>query len=158
MKKGFSIIELMVVVAIIGFLAALAIPHYFMYLGKAKQAEVAINLSSLHTAQQGYCTEHGTYKSTLAGSDGISWLPAGYSKDSKTKNFFYTYGFNVSGAKEGIHYFTGKLHTSKKYLKNTFAKHNRFIAAAAGTLIGNKVDIWVIDENRNLIHLQDGLK
>ena len=58
-KYGFTLIELMIVVAIIVFLAVLAVPQLFHYKAKAYQAEVAMNLASLHTAQQVYFAQHG---------------------------------------------------------------------------------------------------
>ena len=69
--SGFSLIELMIVVAIIAFLASIAIPKYFKYYAKARQAEVSVLLASLHTAQQAYWAEHGEYKTELAGPNGI---------------------------------------------------------------------------------------
>lgn len=42
-KAGFTLMELMVVVAIIFFLAAISVPQYFKYVVRVKQAEVAIN-------------------------------------------------------------------------------------------------------------------
>lgn len=150
-KAGFTIIELMIVVAIIAFLATISIPKYFNYYAKAKQAEVAINLSSLHTAQQAYYAEYGKYSTALMGPEGIGWQPQG-------KNFYYTYGFNVPNAKEGIHYFVGKLGASKENLGSTKADKETFIAAAAGDVSGNnKIDLWNIDQDRNLSNVQKGI-
>src|SRR3989304_2881979 len=100
-SHAFTLIELMIVVVIIAFLAALAVPHYFEYQAKARQAEVAVNLASLHTAQQAYFAEHGQYSTVLWGEGGIGWKPEGYKGGGKLENFFYTYGFNVPGAQEG---------------------------------------------------------
>lgn len=157
-KAGFTLVELMIVVAIVGFLASLAVPNYYTYLAKAKQAEVSMNLASLHAAQQAYWAENGTYKATLCGKDGIGWQPGGYQQDRSSQNFHYTYGFNLPGSQEGTHYFIGKLNTGAEHLQKTLIEDDRFIAAAAGKLRKNgKIDIWVIDEARNIRHVQDGL-
>lgn len=149
--NGFTIIELMIVVAIISFLATVSIPKYFNYYAKAKQAEVAMNLSSLHTAQQAYYAEHGKYSNALTGPQGIGWEPQG-------KNFYYTYGFNFPGAKEGVNYFVGKLGAPKESLGATKADSNEFIIAAAGDVSGkNKIDVWNIDQDRNLKNVQNGI-
>ena len=156
-RKAFSLIELMVVVAIIAFLASIAIPQYFKYHAKAKQAEVTMVLASLHTAEQAHYAEHGTYSTELSGPNGIGWKPEGYNGGGKKAKFNYSYGFFFSGAQEGIHYFTGKLE-AKIDSGNCFADKERFFAKAAGDVIGKgKIDIWSIDETRNINHEQNGI-
>ncbi len=44
-RTGFTLVELMVVVAIIGFLAMIAVPNFMRFLAKAKRAEAYMNLS-----------------------------------------------------------------------------------------------------------------
>jgi prepilin-type N-terminal cleavage/methylation domain-containing protein len=156
MNKGFTLIELMIVVTIIAFLAALGIPHLFKYKSKAYQAEVAMNLASLHTAQQAYFAQHGKYAQALSGPDGIGWKPAGYAEGAGEHNFYYTYGFNSGDAQEGVHFFTGKLKTPKELLGQTSATATNFTAAAAGTLDG-KGDVWQVNETREIKHVVDAL-
>ena len=157
-KSGFSIIELMIVVAIIAFLATIAVPKYFNYFSKAKQAEVAVNLASLYTAQQSYKASNGTYNKILSGEGGIGWKPRGYKGGGKQENFYYTYGFYFSGAKEGVNFFTGKLETPAKELGKCFADKEKFIAKAAGNLEKNKSDVWQINENKELKNIKNGLE
>jgi type IV pilus assembly protein PilA len=60
-SKGFTLIELMIVVAIIGILAAIAIPNFLQYQLKSKQAEAKTNLGAIRTSEISFNGEHGCY-------------------------------------------------------------------------------------------------
>lgn len=63
---GFTLIELMIVVAIIGVLAAIAFPNFLNYQCKAKQSEARFSLGIILTSQESYFAEYDTYASSLA--------------------------------------------------------------------------------------------
>ena len=58
---GFSLMEVMIVVVIIGILAALAYPNLEKYLKRARQTEAKTNLSAIYTAQKIYFTLNQSY-------------------------------------------------------------------------------------------------
>lgn len=64
-NKGFTLIELMIVVAIIGVLAAIAIPNFLNYQCKAKQSEAKSNLGSIRTSEEAYLAEYDAYTTDL---------------------------------------------------------------------------------------------
>ena len=63
--QGFTLIELMIVVAIIGILAAIAIPNFIKFQARSKQSEAKSNLKALFTAQQSYFQEHDKFETQL---------------------------------------------------------------------------------------------
>src|SRR5262245_32758507 len=65
-KSGFTLIELMIVVAIIGILAAIAIPNFLRFQLKAKSSEGKTNLAAIRTAEQSYYSEFGVFVSAQA--------------------------------------------------------------------------------------------
>jgi type IV pilus assembly protein PilA len=69
-KAGFTLIELMIVVAIIGILAATAIPNFIFFQLRSKTGEAKTNLAAIRTAQEGYYAEFGSYVSEPVGRGG----------------------------------------------------------------------------------------
>jgi prepilin-type N-terminal cleavage/methylation domain-containing protein len=60
-SKGFTLIELMIVVAIIGLLAAIAIPNYIKFQQRTKQSEAKAALKGIYTMQRSYFALHDKY-------------------------------------------------------------------------------------------------
>lgn len=79
MKKsdGFTLIELMVVIAIVGILAAIAIPAYNDQVRKGRRADAVSELGKLQMAQERWRADHSTYGS-LTQIGGVATLPSGF--------------------------------------------------------------------------------
>ncbi len=67
--RGFTLIELMIVVAIIGILAAIAVPNYLAYQAKARRSEVKANLGAILKSETAFQGESGRY----SGFSEIGW-------------------------------------------------------------------------------------
>jgi len=90
-KKGFTLIELMIVVAIIGILAAIAIPNFLRFQAKSKQSEAKTNLGGIFTAQTSYMAENNNFGTFTQ----IAWAPVGQKQ-------VYTYFSGTAGAQGNI--------------------------------------------------------
>lgn len=88
--KGFTLIELMVVVVILGILAAIAIPRFVDRRADAEDAAKAANIKILQTAVDMYYFELGDYPTDLNALVG-----AGYIKESETGNLSGYTGYNT---------------------------------------------------------------
>jgi len=79
-QKGFTLIELMIVIAIIGVLAAIALPQYLRFSAKAKRSEAQTILSGLHKTEMSYFSTEDTFPSENPGAGffpsvlGLNWM------------------------------------------------------------------------------------
>jgi len=128
-RKAFTLIELMVVVAIIAILAAIAIPQYKNYQLKAKTAEAKMNIGAIRTSEEAYAAENNYYVATNwepATVPGVT--PANF--NATTTNGFAYIGFEPSG---------------KVYFSYAVTDSNNNTAAAAtdadGTLQGTQLNV-----------------
>ena len=204
-RDGFTLVELMIVVAIIGVLASIAVPQYSKFQAKARQSEVRIQMGAMYTVEQSFAAENSTYSSCLG--------QIGYNRDG-TK-FYYTMGLGVGvfaatpncgpGLAAGNCSFTQWSYTAGAYVPvpstlcldanaSTFFQANisepkgaagtsglgapsnqtdltaanlttkmdsiSFTLGAAGKVLARagQVDLWSIDEKKQILNVQSGLQ
>lgn len=73
-QKGFTLIELMIVVAIVGILAAIAIPNFLTYQARARQGEARVNLGAIFTSEVSYFGDNNEFTTDLLA---VGWQPTG---------------------------------------------------------------------------------
>ena len=92
-QDGFTLVELMVVVAIIGLLSAVAIPNFKKYQAKAKTSEAKLQLSALYTAMQSWYSDFDNYANCLN--------LMGFDPVVERLSRYYAVGFKVAGTSPG---------------------------------------------------------
>ena len=158
-QKGFTLIELMIVVAIIGILAAIAIPNFVAYQAKSKQSEAKVSLGAIFTSAVAYQAESNNPQSYAPQTIGqIGWQPSGRPRYS----FWYQDGAAAGGNGNGttITPFGGSS-TATTPCNVTVAPASAgwtvaatasgFSAGANGNIDGDTTcDHWFINDQRNL--------
>ncbi|MFX0548753.1 type II secretion system protein [Hathewaya histolytica] len=65
-KKGFTLIELIVVIAILGILAAILLPRFSGFTDSAREKTVTSEAKAIYTSLEAYYAENGKYPATIA--------------------------------------------------------------------------------------------
>ena len=104
MQKGFTLIELMIVVAIIAILAAIAIPAYQNYLIRSQVSEGMVLTSGARAAVSEYYSNKGTWPTdnTAAGVAKDTSITGKYVEKVDVADGVITAKFNSSGANKAI--------------------------------------------------------
>jgi len=88
-KQGFTLIELMITVAIIAILAAIAVPNYTDYITRSKFSEAHGQLGDLRVKMEQYYMDNRRYSTTVGG--GTCGIPGGNTPTTLGTRYF-TYG------------------------------------------------------------------
>jgi type IV pilus assembly protein PilA len=143
-SQGFTLIELMIVVAILGILVAIAIPNFLTYQARARQAEAKAILGGIFMAATTVMhAQNGTY--VITDISQLGFAPTGTPK--------YSYWFDVSGALTPIP--GGSTATAPCDVTSAPAgvatTASGFTAGARGNIDGDPTcDDWLINDNKIL--------
>lgn len=90
-SKGFTLIELMIVVAIIGILAAIAIPNFVKFQCRSKQSEAKTNLKAMYVAEESYYGEYDAFIALTAAQTAPGGTnPVGFQAKGQKIRYSYT--------------------------------------------------------------------
>lgn len=180
-NKGFSLVELMVVVAIIGILASVAVPAINKYMAKARQSEAKTNLGGLYTSEKAFAAEYTKYHT--------AFIAVGFAPEGRLR---YNVGFTAAvaapvaaGPLDGFNTaLANTLFNVTGYCSNTGAVNavgcttlkgadgadpgavpaiatitaTSFIAGASASLVnGVAQDQWTIDNFKQINNSQNGI-
>lgn len=179
-QAGFSLVELMVVVAIIGILASIAIPSVNKYMAKARQSEAKTNLASLYTAEKAFFSEYNSYDSRFEavgfspegglrynvgfGAAGIiAGANVGFNVTGLTAAWFNTVAYcGTNGAyQRGCTTLRGATGAVPPALATSYVTaQNTFIAGATAQIQSSstRADTWTMNENKQLQNVSVGIQ
>lgn len=176
-NKGFSLVELMIVVAIIGILASVAIPNFQRFQRKARQSEARALLAGYYTSEKAFEAEYAMF--------GGNWAAIGYKPDGQMGYRVITTN-SANATVTGLAYYVAACTVSSAVpttcFPNTTASWaekpagsaaapgpntaiaagaaptaTTFIGTASGFIGAAAADTWTVNEARNYVNTQSGL-
>ncbi|QDK46183.1 pilus assembly protein PilA [Bdellovibrio sp. ZAP7] len=179
-QAGFSLVELMVVVAIIGVLAAIAVPAVNKYIAKARQTEAKTNLASLYTSEKAFYAEYTSYdprfgaigyspegqlrynvgfESNVAvatAANGFNTPAASIAAFSKTQTYCGANGAMTRGCTM-LNGANGSAVTAT--LPSTSLTQTAFTAAALARIHSTATvdDTWTMDDSKRMVNTVNGI-
>jgi type IV pilus assembly protein PilA len=180
-KRGFTLVELLIVVAIIGVLSTIGVPTFRRMIQKSKKSEAKVNLGGIYTTEAAFFAEYNAYGNNLS--------RMGFEIDGAASTLIYRVGF-MDAACAGVttvlpssgqnvainaafpaYYTMGNSSVGTSALLNNCAPQNSaadgttFIAGAEGVIspTGNPAtaldhDRWTINQSRIVSNTQDGVR
>lgn len=186
--RGFTLVELLISVAIISVLATVGVPTFRRMIQKARKTEAKVALGAVYKIEAAFRAEHNLYGNRL------KWM--GFEREGTPNSWLFSVGFPPSGAcSDGTHITPGYTielgllrysevggisyaypipvpSPSDEFVSlggavtgcapgNVPFSGATFLATASGYVSpaqGAPVDQWSIDENRSLSNIQDGIK
>lgn len=179
-KRGFTLVELLIVVAIIGVLSTIGVPTFRRMIQKSKKSEAKVNLGGVYTSEAAFNAEYNYYGNNLT--------RMGFEIEGNPNSLIYTTGFfttscgnqttilptNATAVAAINAAFTAYYNAANTRMGlvtptvcgvafDASANGNTFSAGAVGMIAPPSVaraagtlDVWSINQSRTLSNTQDG--
>jgi prepilin-type N-terminal cleavage/methylation domain-containing protein len=157
-EEGFTLIELMIVVGIIGILVSIAAPNFSRYQSKARQSEAKIGLAAIYGGEKSFYSEYSAYVSSM---EAIGYSPEGQRR-------FYAIGWAGVHGSAITGYSGGNTIANYVELANPYSgcgtapglasaltgDSQTFVVSARGCIRHNQGahDQWNINENKIMVN------
>lgn len=163
--SGFTLVELMVVVAIIGILSAIAVPNFKKYQAKSKQSEAKIQLAAVYSTEVSANADYDTF-ATCISDLGYEVPPKGYyivgfsAHDATTAGYITTRGgtcgstgtFAISPT-QLLEANAANTNAAASDIASTAPTTSTFVASAAGNIsTAVAFDKWTINASKSLVN------
>ena len=155
LSKGFTLIELMIVVAIIGILAAIAIPNFSKFQARAKQSEAKANLKAIYTAKQTNFGSEDTF--VCSNSCFCDWSTG---QEPRYSYFCTDSASDVQGlTPTGVAKIDGKDSRCTTAPGNEAGNDTSFTITASGNIDSDPTcDNWKIDDGGDMEHMSNDIQ